>query len=137
MRSDFEMLPFVALMLDDNFKFVEQSNEYTHKNHTEHRVTLGYLNGAWLVYQHQQSKVDKLQKRVDAIDDQLLAYKKFALNIGIKLEEEGQRIKAKKCNMSTAAEKLLIKGLFDFYNQEANVALDVEQALKGGDNDQI
>lgn len=65
MRSDFEMLPFVALMLDDNFIFVEQSNEYTHKNHTEHRVTLGYLNGAWLTYQNRQNEVDELQKRVD------------------------------------------------------------------------
>lgn len=60
-RSEFEGLPFVALMLDDNFIFVEQSNEYTHKNHTEHRVTLGYLNGAWLTYQHQQSKLNELQ----------------------------------------------------------------------------
>ena len=75
MRSEFEMLPFVALMLDDNFIFVEQSNEYTHKNHTEHRVTLGYLNGAWLTYQNRHTEVDELQKRVDAAHDALTELK--------------------------------------------------------------
>lgn len=64
MRSEFELLPFVAVILDDNFIFLERTNEYTHKNHTEHRVSLGFLNGAWLVYQHQQSKVDELQLKL-------------------------------------------------------------------------
>lgn len=113
MRSDFEMLPFVALMLDDNFKFVEQSNEYTHKNHTEHRVTLGYLNGAWLVYQHQQSKVDELQKDLE----------EAALS-QMKLYEENNVLQKR---MDAVLEVCKNKR-----SLSACLSFEVEQAIKGG-----
>ncbi len=129
MRSDFEMLTFVALMLDDNFKFVEQSNEYTHKNHTEHRVTLGYLNGAWLVYQHQQSKVDELQKDLEeAALSQMKLYEENNV-LQKRLDAVKQLVEDYK-DPSITSDKSFQHGLL-------LVADELEQALKGGDNDQI
>ncbi|MFW1924262.1 hypothetical protein [Acinetobacter geminorum] len=83
-----------------------------------------FVSGAWWAFQHQQAKVEEL-------DTQLLAYKKFALNMGKKIESEALRTSAKKWNMTTAAEKKLIQDLWDVFNNEADEALSVEQALKG------
>ena len=135
MRSEFEMLPFVALMLDDNFIFVEQSNEYTHKNHTEHRVTLGYLNGAWLTYQHQQSKVDELQKQKSLQELEINQIAHANQQWQLKCVELQKRVDAliqkykdedRELKLIDEWEKSQIYGL---------VASELEQALKGGSDE--
>lgn len=66
-REEFEALPLMVAILNDSFIYVDQTNEYAHQNLEDHRVTLGYVNGAWYAFQHQQAKVEELQKRVDAV----------------------------------------------------------------------
>ena len=63
MRSEFEKLPEVKDSLSENIVFI--GNKYTAANDGFYDL-VNWLNGAWYAYQHQQSKVDELQKRVDA-----------------------------------------------------------------------
>ncbi|KAF0598744.1 hypothetical protein AB71190_03642 [Acinetobacter baumannii] len=62
--EQFESLPLMVAILNDSFIFVEQSNEYAHQNLENNRVTLGYVNGAWYAFQHQQAKVEEMQKQL-------------------------------------------------------------------------
>ena len=67
MRSEFEKLPQIESHLH-NVVFDEGSNEYLAKKmgYLPFEFSEWFLNGSWTIYQHQQSKVDDLQKRVDA-----------------------------------------------------------------------
>ena len=61
MRSDFEKLEEIANIFKiGNFKFNEDEGNYTGTKGT----ALSYLRGAWVICQHQQYKIDELQKRV-------------------------------------------------------------------------
>ncbi|WPO68759.1 hypothetical protein SDC64_07520 [Acinetobacter haemolyticus] len=138
MRSEFEMLPFVALMLDDNFIFVEQSNEYTHKNHTEHRVTLGYLNGAWLTYQHRQTEVDELQKQLIDQGQRFNEQVQHVKDLEHKNAELQKRVDASLIAFEKLKEEInQLHGQCDLhlikYLEEKSQVL--EQALKGVGND--
>ena len=66
MRSEFEKLPQIESHLH-NVVFDEGSNKYLTKKmgHLPFEFSEWFLNGSWLIYQHQQSKVNELQKRVD------------------------------------------------------------------------
>lgn len=133
MRSEFELLPFVAVILDDNFIFVEHTNEYTHKNHTEHRVSLGFLNGAWLVYQHQQSKVDELtQLYAKELFNKKVVAKKAAkqiVELQLKNDELQKRVDAVQALVKRWK---AYKGLDIKEIALLHCANDLEQALKGG-----
>lgn len=95
---------------------------------TQGNMVLLHANCCRIAYEAgQQSQ----QAKVEELDTQLLAYKKFALNMGKKIGSEALRISAKKWNMITAAEKRLIQDLWDVFNNEADKALSVEQSLKG------
>ncbi|WP_151698263.1 hypothetical protein [Acinetobacter sp. TUM15051] len=61
--EQFEALPLMVAILNDSFIYVDQTNEYAHPNLEDNRVTLGYVNGAWYAFQHQQAKVEELQKQ--------------------------------------------------------------------------
>ncbi|WP_407495093.1 hypothetical protein [Acinetobacter baumannii] len=67
LQEQFEALPLMVAILNDSFIYVDQTNEYAHPNLEDNRVTLGYVNGAWYAFQHQQAKVEELQKRVDSL----------------------------------------------------------------------
>ena len=65
MRSEFEKLPIIQEIITDEYDglmFDERFSKYLCPSDGNEE----YLNGAWMVWQHQQSKVDELQKRVDA-----------------------------------------------------------------------
>lgn len=64
MRSEFENLPEISEILDRNGGgyYRELTNDYHHN----YPYFEKFLNGAWLAYQHQQSKVDELQKQRDS-----------------------------------------------------------------------
>lgn len=64
LQEQFEALPLMVAILNDSFIYVDQTNEYAHPNLEDNRVTLGYVNGAWYAFQHQQAKVEELQKRL-------------------------------------------------------------------------
>lgn len=68
MRSEFEKLPQIENHLH-NVVFDEGLNEYLAKKmgHLPFEFSEWFLNGSWTIYQHQQSKMDELQKRVDAV----------------------------------------------------------------------
>lgn len=75
MRSEFEKLPSISVFLP-SFKFNETKNEYERSEEfNQPEYTLGFFNGAWYAFQHQQSKVDELQKRVDSALWLLKVYK--------------------------------------------------------------
>ncbi|MFP0990792.1 hypothetical protein ACLDZ4_11790 [Acinetobacter baumannii] len=61
LQEQFEALPLMVAILNDSFIYVDQTNEYTHPNLEDNRVTLGYVNGAWYAFQHQQAKVEELK----------------------------------------------------------------------------
>ena len=65
MKSEFEKLPEVKDSLSENIVFI--GNKYTAANDGFYDL-VNWLNGAWYAYQHQQSKVDELQKRVEDLE---------------------------------------------------------------------
>ena len=72
MRSDFEKLPIIQEIITDEYDglmFDEIFSKYLCPSDGNEE----YLNGAWMAWQHQQSKIDELQKLVDSaqklIDD--------------------------------------------------------------------
>ncbi|WP_151790064.1 hypothetical protein [Acinetobacter junii] len=72
MRSEFEKLEEISnLFKIGNFQFNEDECNYTGTKGT----ALSYLRGSWVMYQHQQSKVDELQKRVDAVKQLIEDYR--------------------------------------------------------------
>ena len=62
LNKQFEALPLIYQLMDDSFVFVEATQEYTRKNHTEHRLLIATVNGAWYAFQEQQSKIEQLEK---------------------------------------------------------------------------
>ncbi|WGM25432.1 hypothetical protein [Acinetobacter pittii] len=103
--EQFEALPLMVAILNDSFIYVDQTNEYAHPNLEDNRVTLGYVNGAWYAFQHQQAKVEELQKRVDSLE---------------KAEFKLAQVKAILQNNPKLLESILVK--------------KIEQALKGEGN---
>ena len=62
MRSEFEKIEWVK----ERLNHVWWSQEKGYCDTGKHpRANASFLNGAWSMHQHQQSKVDELQKRVD------------------------------------------------------------------------
>ncbi|MEN8419346.1 hypothetical protein ABFO76_03505 [Acinetobacter baumannii] len=64
LQEQFESLPLMVAILNDSFIYVDQTNEYAHPNLEDNRVTLGYVNGAWYAFQHQQAKVEELETKL-------------------------------------------------------------------------
>lgn len=65
MRSEFEKLPIIQEIIADEYDglmFDERFSKYLCPSDGNEE----YLNGAWMAWKEQQSKVDELQKRVDA-----------------------------------------------------------------------
>lgn len=68
MRSEFEKLEEIANIFKiGNFKFNEDEGNYTGTK----GKALSYLRGSWVMYQHQQSKVDELQFRIETSLDEI------------------------------------------------------------------
>ena len=61
LRQKFEALPLIYQLMDDGFVFVEVTQEYTRKDHTEHRLVIATVNGAWYAFREQQSEIDQLE----------------------------------------------------------------------------
>ena len=125
MRSDFEKLPQIESHLH-NVVFDEGSNEYLAKKmgHLPFEFSEWFLNGSWTIYQHQQSKVDELQKRVDALT---LALDQIAYPIP-HMQKEAE---LNGCELNGY---WAVKMSEDHtYSKDiARRALEKEQALKGG-----
>lgn len=64
MRSEFEKIEWVKERL--NHVWWSQNNEYCDTG-KHPKANASFLNGALHSFQHQQSKIDELQKRVDAV----------------------------------------------------------------------
>ena len=62
LNKQFEALPLIYQLMDDSFVFVEATQEYTRKNHTEHRLLIATVNGAWYAFREQQPKIEQLEK---------------------------------------------------------------------------
>lgn len=67
LNKQFEALPLIYQLMDDSFVFVEATQEYTRKNHTEHRLVIATVNGAWYAFQEQQSKIEQLEREKQAL----------------------------------------------------------------------
>ena len=107
MRSDFEKLPIIQeIMVDeyDGLMFDERFSKYLCPSDGNEE----YLNGAWMVWQHRQTEVDELQKRVDS-----------TLKV-----VQSMRNEVKHGHMSDEEAQML-----------SSFADDLEQALKGGSDE--
>lgn len=91
MRSEFEKLPEISEILDRNGSGYYR--ELTKDYHHNYPYFEKFLNGAWSMYQHQQSKIDDLQRR------------NHMLNENIK--EQGQKLVYQNEVIETQAEKLI------------------------------
>ena len=100
MRSEFEEWYRDKYQVTKQLYFFEDTQRYED----------GFAQDAWEVWQHQQSKVDELQKRVDA---SLIAFEKLKEEIN---ELHGQ------CDLH----------LIKYLEEKAQV---LEQALKGGNHE--
>ncbi|MCF1300218.1 hypothetical protein LH676_11830 [Acinetobacter baumannii] len=70
-REEFEKLPGISTFLP-GFKFNEATNEYERSEEfTLPEYTLGFFNGAWYAFQHQQAKVDELQNNINLLNEAL------------------------------------------------------------------
>lgn len=135
MKSEFEKLPQIESHLH-NVVFDEGSNEYLAKKmgHLPFEFSEWFLNGSWTIYQHQQSKVDELQKKNAWLSDVAERENKRAN----KLQEEkvstttllGKTIQEKN-ELQKRVDKAL-KMLDQFYCEGNLDSLEkAEQALKG------
>lgn len=73
-KSEFEKLPIIQEIITDEYDglmFDERFSKYLCPSDGNEE----YLNGAWMVWQHQQSEVDELQKRVDAVKQLIEEYR--------------------------------------------------------------
>ena len=70
-RELFEKLPEIAANLH-NVVFDNGSNEYLPKKmgYVIHEFSAYYLNGAWMMYQEQQSKVEDVLQQLDTLQGQ-------------------------------------------------------------------
>lgn len=65
MKSEFEKLPIIQEIITDEYPglmFDERFSKYLCPSDGNEE----YLNGAWMVWQHQQSKINELQKIINA-----------------------------------------------------------------------
>ncbi|WP_227554853.1 hypothetical protein [Acinetobacter baumannii] len=118
--EQFEALPLMVAILNDSFIYVDQTNEYAHPNLEDNRVTLGYVNGAWYAFQHQQAKVEELQK-------QLSEYIFVAETLDEMYVKEVQKSDDLQKRVDKAI-RLLVEA--ELYQSEPNIDLAVK-ALKG------
>lgn len=74
-REAFEKIPEIAQLIeegkDDNLIFVTESNKYD----VEMYITftpdyVHYLNGAWMMYQSQQKKIEGVLHQLDTLQEQ-------------------------------------------------------------------
>lgn len=70
MRNEFEKLPDIAnILINSEFGFNENINQYFHPNHTEHRLSYAFLMGSWYAFQEQQKKIDSIKNKLSDIYD--------------------------------------------------------------------
>lgn len=134
MRSEFEKLPKISEMLDRNGGGYYR--ELTKDYHHNYPYFEKFLNGAWSMYQHQQSKVDELQKKNAWLSDVAERENKRAN----KLQEEkvstttllGKTIQEKNELQKRVDKAIRLLVEAELYQSEPNIDLAV-QALKGGE----
>ncbi|QXM18500.1 hypothetical protein Phab24_id054 [Acinetobacter phage Phab24] len=114
--EQFEALPLMVAILNDRFIYVDQTNEYAHQNLEDNRVTLGYVNGAWYAFQHQQAKVCSLEEQVEELQKQLSEYIFVAETIDEMYVKEVQ--KSDELQKRVDAAKQLIEDLNKCYQQD-------------------
>ena len=91
MRSEFEKLPEISEILDRNGGgYYREMIEDYHHNYPYFEK---FLNGAWFTWQHQQSKVDDLQRRNRMLNENI--------------KEQGQKLVYQNEVIETQAEKLI------------------------------
>ena len=142
MRSEFEKLPIIQEIITDEYDglmFDERFSKYLCPSDGNEE----YLNGAWMVWKHQQTKVDELQKKNAWLSDVAERENKRAN----KLQEEkvstttllGKTIQEKnELQKRVDAVKQLIQEYRDpptedktFQHALSIAAYELEQALKG------
>ncbi|AZN67034.1 hypothetical protein DX910_00595 [Acinetobacter haemolyticus] len=103
MRSEFEKIDWVK----DRLQYVwwSQNNEYCDTG-KHSRANASFLNGALHMFREQQSKVDELQKRLNAVNYLVIELKKLDMENGS------------------------IEITSEFVEE---IIFDLEQALKGGE----
>lgn len=68
LREEFEKLPDIAnILINSEFGFNENINQYFHPNHTEHRLSYAFLMGSWYAFQEQQKKIDEVKNILHSI----------------------------------------------------------------------
>lgn len=102
MRGDFEKLPSISVFLP-SFKFNEATNEYERsENFNQPEYTLGFFNGAWYTFQHQQTKVDELNQELEAQREETIkGYSKIS-ELRLECDELRKRVEDLELNIKGA-----------------------------------
>ena len=127
MRSEFEKLPIIQEIITDEYDglmFDERFSKYLCSSDGNEE----YLNGAWMVWQHQQSKVDELTKQRDSFIKAYEIEMDKSVDLQKRLDALIQKYKDedRELKLIDEWEKSQIYGL---------VASELEQALKGGSDE--
>ena len=101
LRQKFEALPLIYQLMDDGFVFVEVTQEYTRKDHTEHRLVIATVNGAWYAFREQQSEIDQLKVQLSLQRDRNKALEAELTSS----RNYGDQLKAEKAGLLKLAEQ--------------------------------
>jgi len=129
MRSEFEKLEEIAnLFKIGNFQFNEDEGNYTGTKGT----ALSYLRGAWVIYQHQQSKVDDLTKQLTDQGQRFNEQSQRVKDLEHRNGELQKRVDASSKVLESIRKEIKHGHLSDDESQTlSSYANDLEQALKG------
>ncbi|OCY90884.1 hypothetical protein [Acinetobacter pittii] len=122
-REEFESLPLVSDWIDEVF-FEQRHDEYQGGED----FGRGWVNGAWEMFQHQQAKVDGLQKQVNYWNKAYENLKLQFLNKEIDADIDSKKIidLQKRVDAAMQVFEKGRNGCFDIYDLFG----EVEQALK-------
>lgn len=134
-KSEFEKLPIIQEIITDEdygLMFDESFSKYLCLSDGNEE----YLNGAWMVWQHQQSKIDELQKENDALvhviksrDIQLENEKHEYDELMNKLVDSGMKNAELQKRVDAALKMISSNGGFAWRSESIS---QLEQVLKGG-----
>lgn len=74
-RESFEKIPKIAQLIEegegDNLIFVPETNKYDAEMYITFTPDyVHYLNGAWMMYQNQQKKIEEVLQQLDTLQEQ-------------------------------------------------------------------
>ena len=127
-KSEFEKLPIIQEIITDEdygLMFDESFSKYLCLSDGNEE----YLNGAWMVWQHQQSKIDKLQANFDQHDQWLGQRNKDVQELNDIIAKHAAEKNELQKRVDAALKMISSNGGFAWRSESIS---QLEQVLKGG-----